>query len=132
MTPQEMRLAIAKATGITDAEIDAALAVEEARWLHAKTPRLSLKRWKAARKLKRLERLSLYIEVPDYLGDLNAMWWAEQVLTPSERIMYLSELYNLAFVGDQNPDTFWGQSCATAAQRAEAFCRVKYPERFKD
>lgn len=63
--------------------------------------------------------------LPDYTGDLNAMHEAEKTLTrvEIERFgLYLRDYRN-------SLDRDWH---TTAAHRAEAFCRVKYPERFKD
>jgi len=111
MTPQEMRIAIAEACG----------------WVPL--PMGEIWRDKDGY-FARADGKPGHFNVPDYPADLNAMHEAEKTLTPDQQIDYLAQLFDLAFAGDQNPDTFMGQVCATALQRAEAFCRVKYPERF--
>jgi len=57
----------------------------------------------------------------DPLNDLNAMHEAEKVLTDDQWDDYRERLEGLD----------WRLVNATAAQRAEAFCRVMFPERFK-
>ncbi len=65
-----------------------------------------------------------YVLLPDYLNDLNAMHRVEKILDSNKRIDYLNHLFALNFKGDQKPDSFWGQSTATATQRAEAFLKT--------
>jgi hypothetical protein len=55
-------------------------------------------------------------QLPDYPNDLNAMHEAEKMLTPKQRNRYNAELRSLCADID-----IWH---ATAAQRAEAFCRA--------
>ncbi len=52
--------------------------------------------------------------IPDYLGDLNAMHEAEKALTGEQSWQYVQLLSGYSNEG-------W---CATAAQRAEAFLRT--------
>lgn len=75
---------------------------------------------------------------PNYPADLDAMHEAEKVLTPMQQGAYLShirEIIHKATVGPNGTiatpiiDTWYWH--ATASQRAEAFCRTLYPERFK-
>lgn len=54
--------------------------------------------------------------------DLNAMHAAEKVLTREQRLTYLQHLHCTPGLSSA--------PFATAAQRAEAFCRVMWPERF--
>ena len=100
MTPDEQRIAIAKACGI----------VIHDHWgpLY-KTP-------------KGIVRVC-----PDYLTDLNAMHEAEKVLTYEQAEEFVEQLYladqknNLA----ENPPPWrFNVASATAAQRAEAFLRT--------
>jgi hypothetical protein len=61
--------------------------------------------------------------IPDYLNDLNAMHEAETVMTDQQRTSYLDKLYEVC-----NPHSMlnddWNLTCATAAQRAEAFLKT--------
>jgi len=78
-----------------------------------------------------------WVELPDYLTDLNAMHEAWKVLTEPQRRTFASKLYDLAngFRADDDdgwtPDIFEASMDgvalmvhATAAQRAEAFLRT--------
>lgn len=56
--------------------------------------------------------------IPDYLSDLNAMHEAEKALTDDQFFDYLDRLTITA------GKALRGLSCATAAQRAEAFLRT--------
>ncbi len=78
-------------------------------------------------------------ELPDFLYDLNAMYQAENIFTQKQWNQYPIWLAKV-IAGTQNQSRASGtriyvpQHCllhATAAQRAEAFCRVVYPEKFK-
>lgn len=60
------------------------------------------------------------IVLPDYLNDLDAMHEAEKVLTKHEPGVFLG---HLAEVHGQIPSV-WASVHATAAQRAEAFCKT--------
>jgi hypothetical protein len=60
----------------------------------------------------------------DYLGDLNAMHEAERFLTPSERMKYIAELFNLP-TAECESNVF-----ATAEQKAKAF--LKTIEKWED
>ncbi len=61
--------------------------------------------------------------LPDYCNDLNAMHEAETVMTDQQRTSYLDKLYEVC-----NPHSMlnddWNLTCATAAQRAEAFLKT--------
>jgi hypothetical protein len=56
--------------------------------------------------------------LPDYLNDLNAMHEAEKFLNDMDEITYLAKLHN------GNRYCSWEGTCATAAQRAEAFLKT--------
>jgi predicted ABC-type transport system involved in lysophospholipase L1 biosynthesis ATPase subunit len=62
-------------------------------------------------------------DLPDYCNDLNAMHQAETVMTDRQRTSYLDKLYEVC-----NPHSMlnddWNLTCATAAQRAEAFLKT--------
>lgn len=60
------------------------------------------------------------------LGDLNAMHEVEKTLLPMESDAWQTYVHWLAWVTPLGL-----QDHATAAQRAEAFCRTIYPDRFK-
>jgi hypothetical protein len=102
MTPDEQRIAIAEACGWVAHSWVGYKGRKCQGWLNTKTNLRSL-------------------HLPDYLTDLNAMHEAEKVLTPEQRDTYCDHLG-----GSLSACAF-----ATAAQRAEAFCRTLFPERFK-
>ena len=56
--------------------------------------------------------------LPDYLNDLNAMHEVEMTLEGMQQISYLAKLH------ENNHYCSWGGTCATAAQRAEAFLKT--------
>ena len=60
-------------------------------------------------------------DCPDYCADLNAMHEAEKVLTESKRRCYFFRLFATQRLDDSD---LWKAVHATAAQRAEAFCRT--------
>jgi hypothetical protein len=62
-------------------------------------------------------------DVPDYLGDLNAMHEAEKVMTEEQRIAYSDHTYDGACRA-QGETGKWRWISITAAQRAEAFLRT--------
>lgn len=71
---------------------------------------------------------------PDYPNDLNAMHEAEKVFLTSkdaDMVDYCGKIQSVVGV-----ETYWGVSAfqasvvATAEQRAEAFCRTFWPEKF--
>jgi len=61
--------------------------------------------------------------VPDYPKDLNAMYEAEKMLTRSQRVKFVEELCGVVGLS-WRPTSHFDTIHATAAQRAEAFCRV--------
>lgn len=61
--------------------------------------------------------------LPDYCSDLNAIHEAEESLSVIEFDDYIDEIHRVCQDGDF-------PECATALQRAEAFCRTLWPERF--
>lgn len=69
-----------------------------------------------------------YHEPPDYLNDLNAMHEAEKVLTRDQWETYLQRIWSVCSSTSED----FVIAHATAKQRAEAFCRTLYPERFKE
>lgn len=66
--------------------------------------------------------------VPDYLTDLNAMHEAEKVLTPKQFHAYIIELRRFWSPDCLSIDALitatFEATCATAAQRSEAFLRT--------
>jgi hypothetical protein len=56
--------------------------------------------------------------LPDYLNDLNAMHEAEKALDGMDQLTYLAKLH------EGNHYCSWAGTCATAAQRAEAFLKT--------
>ena len=101
MTPEQQRIAIAKACGWTDCE-------------HIE----SLGLCKGRHKDVRDQYDSGHSELPDYLNDLNAMHEAEKIFNHAKYCRYISGLVSLT-VADNNSIFM-----ATAAQRAEAFLRT--------
>jgi hypothetical protein len=100
MTPDEIRIAIAEACGWWDIGSDV---------------------W--GRRPPSSDRQPL----PDYLNDLNAMHEAEKVLTDAQWSVFGYHLGQLV-LGTCNSYDFADLASiahATAAQRAEAFCRAK-------
>jgi len=67
-------------------------------------------------------------QLPDYTNDLNAMHEAEKVLTPAQLRHYTNNhLYTVVIEEDADrscADNFAQTTCATSAQRAEAFLRT--------
>lgn len=71
--------------------------------------------------------------LPDYCNDLNAMHEAERVLKPEQFVAYISALHEVVLGCPNSYDdepSIWHSDVfrlchATAAQRAEAFLRVK-------
>ncbi len=125
MTPDEMRVAIAK---ICHPEY---AAYEPEYWY---TQRNDYERdlvWKTT------ENGGLTIEsvlVPDYCNDLNAMHEAAQTLDRLQRQKFYRNLQEVCAVQQKDKAPRYLQEYelihATAAQRAEAFCRVFWPEKF--
>ena len=70
--------------------------------------------------------LSMYVPVPDYLNDLNAMHEAEKMLNEAQQITYTKLLSNNQFAvdGEITKRACWESLHATATQRAEAFLRT--------
>jgi hypothetical protein len=62
-------------------------------------------------------------ELPDYLGDLNAMHEAEEVMTEMQRCDYSNHLYDLARKHQEVTEK-WSYLSMPAAQRAEALLRT--------
>ncbi len=97
MTPESKRISIAEACGWKMTPISRAFDV------HPKFRHVD----------HTLDQEFTINELPDYLGDLNAMAEAEKVLSPDQGWEYAT---HLAVMGNG-----WS---ATAAQRAEAFLRT--------
>lgn len=118
MTDDEMRIAIAEAEGWTKIRMTI-------KGAGAPERRPSPHGWCRGRKYE--------APLPNYLGCLNAMHEAEKVLDGKQRFDYINNLANLTYPkqwsGNEMPD--WYSHHATAKQRAEAFCRTLFPERFK-
>ena len=73
----------------------------------------------------------MYVPVPDYLNDLNAMHEAEKVLSNKVDLVRQCYLDNLCIATngefaemDGSYKEVWAMSHATATQRAEAFLRT--------
>ena len=60
-------------------------------------------------------------DVPDYLGDLNAMREAELCLTEPQRTTYIQKLIMIA---QRDKPPFFHAVIASATQRAEAFLKT--------
>jgi hypothetical protein len=105
MTPDKMRVAIAEKCG----------------WIHKEYPGKMPMGSMAGKPYYWFTH-----ELPDYCNDLNAMHEAEKVLSESQRGTYFSHLNTMC--GEYRP--LFELLHATAAQRAEAFCRVFWPEKF--
>jgi hypothetical protein len=70
--------------------------------------------------------------LPDYLTDLDAMHGAEKVLTYEQQPIYLHHLKRVLIkASDIGAAGEFEQTCATAHQRALAFCRVVRPDLFQ-
>lgn len=65
---------------------------------------------------------------PNYPYDLNAMHEAEKLLSANNAAVYANNLRRLLGFHQL---TYFDLCHATALQRAEAFCRVFWPERFE-
>jgi hypothetical protein len=71
---------------------------------------------------------AVWVSLPDYLYDLNAMHEAEKVLTDEQMLDYLDALLdvlgkNIGPGGLISTDSVWQMTHATATQRAEAFLK---------
>lgn len=67
-------------------------------------------------------------DLPNYAGDLNAMHEAEKTLTDDQHRTFRSILFTAAYncgTANTNDAAERQRISATAAQRAEAFCKVK-------
>jgi len=109
MTPEQQRIAIAKACGWT-AKLDSN------GW------------WRAVHKLTgnamaaRLSERSVWsVGIPDYLNDLNAMHEAEQMLTSEQHIDYMEWL---GMCSDDYGRKVWAYVHCSASERARAFLRT--------
>lgn len=71
--------------------------------------------------------------IPNYPADLNAMHEAVKAMTQEQNAQYRINLARMfcGASGYEWDDGFTHAIDATAIQRAEAFCRTVYPERFK-
>lgn len=107
MSPEQQRIAIARACGITKC-----VEVTEA--------------WKPAPYNVRLDgfRDGERVRVPDYLNDLNAMHEAEKVLSENPIYMQQHAFNNYAYALIDACKHQCNAVSATATQRAEAFLRT--------
>lgn len=80
----------------------------------------------------RLGMRELMFAPPNYPADLNAMHEAEKVLKDGPWDTYIEALDSIVNPIWRMTKDFeqWCIARATAAQRAEAFCRVFWPEKF--
>lgn len=110
MTPEQQRIAIAKACGWTDFDNLLADKIGGMRGWQGR-------KWHMSKKSD-----DCWYPLPDYLNDLNAMHEAEGVLTISQRNRYGAILHT-GFNPEGMHQCYYALS-ATAAQRAEAFLRT--------
>lgn len=110
MTPEQQRIAIAKACGYRDGEL-------KPFWL--------------APPIGQPFIACGINQLPDYLNDLNAMHEAEKVLNEGQKMPYARKLLEIVtgcpphlIGGFLNGGTLWDAVIATSAQRAEAFLRT--------
>jgi hypothetical protein len=61
---------------------------------------------------------------PNYPNDLNAMHEAENILSEAQRLQYWWALYEIVDDSGDNTENLINATCATAAQRAEAFLKT--------
>jgi len=95
MNKDEQRIAIAEACGLSE------IGMMDETMMHAGT--------------------GTFLEVPDYLNDLNAIHGAEKLLTYEQVNLFVTHLRG--FTPAKNWEGCWGLH-ATAAQRAEAFLKT--------
>jgi hypothetical protein len=143
VSPEEMRIAIAEACGrrVDFWGYEWQHSDKNRTW-HLSRPYLSEEdargamrdtgRWGPVRWVGAIKHASI---APDYLNDLNAMHEAEKALTEEQHGSYRINLavicgYDILNPGNSDPKHYRRYVSATAAQRAEAFCRTVYPERF--
>lgn len=109
MTPEQMRIAIAEERNLNEV------------------------RWDDAGVL--VYGIACRIPVPDYPNDLNAMNEVLAGLDFSDLVGVVCHLEDIMYEElskHRGSDAYWSPIVrASAAQLAEAFCRYKYPERFK-
>lgn len=111
MTHDEMRIAIAEACGWSEIKSGNTVCPSNLSGVNVEQGKVG-DRW----------------GVPDYCNDLNAMHDAEKILDQTQARSYADHLAESEQDGTWASCHMWHQS---AAQRAEAFCRTLYPERFK-
>lgn len=110
MTPEEQRIAIAEACG----------------WGVVETHNGRLCG------ISTIAGYDIPVEIPNYPNDLNAMHEAEGlVVTNPAWHMYLHEVVHGRNAPEKDWETWSITLHATAAQRAEAFCRTLWPEKWK-
>lgn len=138
MTPAEMRVAIAEVCGwkFYDGEPTCHHGSGLVPWGHGQ--RTGGKRWDApagvssSREWQRTAAEAIQASsMPQYPADLNAMHEARAALNIVHRVQFCNNLR--AIITRQSPvnDCDDYDFCnATAHQRAEAFCRTLWPERF--
>ncbi len=101
MTPESQRIAIAEACGLS-----------EIGWMYETLMHAGT---------------GTFLDVPEYLTDLNAMHEAEKALNHNMSAHYADQLCLLVGIdwnSDAEFDEFFKLSNATAAQRAEAFLKT--------
>ena len=101
MSPDEQRIAIAKACGWTNFNSG----THKGAMQYGQHPNARSSSW----------------ELPDYLNDLNACHEMEKVLTKEQHIDHMEWL---GMCSDDYGQKVWAYVHATAAQRAEAFLRT--------
>lgn len=120
MSPQAQRIAIAEACGWEDCKRATQISRVIGKTVVGTTPRL---RAQGEERAKRGMPNWPYIEIPDYLTDLNAMHEAEKGLTRDARIKYKGLLNQITQGEHDNLYEHHNDVFATASQRAEAFLR---------
>lgn len=116
MTDQEKRIAIAEACGWSQR-------TEGLMW-HESTKRSAILQGSELEKVRRNMGLPMDngVMLPDWFGDLNAMYAAEETLSNQLMVMYQSALSEIT---PKNPNvSCWDIIHAAAAQRADAFVKM--------
>jgi len=122
MTPQQQRIAIAEACGITVIKTPFTPSLVKAKGCVFTDE--ARDEWRKA-----YPNSAGVYRLPDYLNDLNAMHEAEQVLTPKYQpakgeSQWGDYLGWLGFCGENKTREVYECVTATAAQRAKAFLRT--------
>jgi hypothetical protein len=125
MTPQQINEAIAASVGWTKVEqmgpVVVGSRVDEMQQRHlVYEPRL-LASWQTP------DGKDWRMHIPNYYNDLNAMHEVEKTLTGREQFVYMIDLKTVVYANslNNNMSVEFQLHHATAAQRAEAYLKVK-------